>query len=227
MSNLRLTRRQVRAVDRWAIEQLGMSGLVLMENAGRQVADAAVAMLGPTAGAKVAIVAGAGNNGGDGFVVARHLALRGVAAITFLVADEDKLTLDAAGNLNILRQLNCAVEGVEPSQLGALAQRLAGFDLIVDAIGGTGISGPLRAETAAAVQAVNDARRPVVAVDIPTGLDCDTGDAPGPVVRADVTVTFVAAKVGFDLPQAKAFLGRVIVADIGVAPPDSLGAQVQ
>jgi len=93
---------------------------------------------------------------------------------------------------------------------------MAEFDIIVDAVGGTGIRGSLSGDPAAAVEQINAAGRPVVAVDIPTGLDCDTGEAEGPAVRADLTVTFVAAKKGFDAPQAGGYTGRVIVADIGI-----------
>ena len=211
-----LSRDQVRAVDRCAIESLGVPGVVLMENAGRQAADAAEALLRDIGGRSVAIVAGAGNNGGDGFVVARHLAMRGVGVVTFLVAAAEKVAGDAAVNLGILRKLEHDVREVRGDSLADLARTLSEFDLLVDAVGGTGIRGALRGDVATAVEQINAAGKPVLAIDIPTGLDCDTGQAPGPTVRARATVTFVARKKGFDAPGAKAYTGEVRVADIGV-----------
>lgn len=209
-----LTREQVRAIDRYAIEQLGVSGVVLMENAGRNAADAIEGYLQATGLRRVAVVAGAGNNGGDGYVIARHLANRGWDVATFLVAPEGKITGDAKINLDILRQLKHDVRCVK--NVGALAQRLGGYDLVVDAVGGTGIRGALREDLAMAVEQINVAGKPVIAVDIPTGLDCDTGEAPGPCVRAVMTVTFVARKKGFDTPASEAYTGEVRVADIGI-----------
>ena len=211
-----LSRRQVRQFDRLAIEQLGVAGVVLMENAGRGAADATEQFLGGSSRKRIAIVAGGGNNGGDGFVIARHLHLRGGEPVVFLVADPARMTPDAAANFAILPHLNVPVRRAGGESLSRLADELRPFDLIVDALGGTGISGPLRGEPALAVEQINAAARPVVAVDIPTGLDCDTGQAPGPAVRANLTVTFVARKKGFDAPGAAEYTGKVIVADIGV-----------
>ncbi|HUT61026.1 MAG TPA: NAD(P)H-hydrate epimerase [Phycisphaerae bacterium] len=214
-----LSRDEVRSVDRYAIETLGVPGVVLMENAGRNAADAIERFLGGAKAKSVAVVAGAGNNGGDGFVIARHLHLRGARVVVFLVADRQKLAADAAVNLGIIEKLGLDVRPAGGANLNKLADELRRFDLIVDAVGGTGIRGALRGETAAAVEQINAAGRPVVAVDIPTGLDCDTGAAAGPAVKADMTVTFVARKKGFDAPGAERYTGTVVVADIGVPPP--------
>jgi len=212
-----LTRDEVRRIDRFAIDTLGIPGVVLMENAGRNAADAVEDVLGGASGRSVAVVAGAGNNGGDGFVIARHLSLRGASVTTFLVAPAEKLAGDAEINYRGLEALGGEIVDVSGSgKIGGLAKRLGGFDVVVDAVGGTGISGGLRGQIAAAVEEINAASRPVVAVDIPTGLDCDTGEAPGPVVRAQLTVTFVARKVGFDAPGAGDYTGEVRVADIGI-----------
>jgi NAD(P)H-hydrate epimerase len=234
-----LTRDQVRAIDRHATLVLGVPGVVLMENAGRGAADAIEAFLGgpsgracnrlggpkgllhaelrsPVAGKAVAVVAGAGNNGGDGYVVARHLHIRGARPAVFLVAEEGRIAGDALVNLEIIRKLGLDIRQVSAADMGRLSKELAAFDLIVDAVGGTGIQGPLRGAQAAAVEQINAAGRPVVALDIPTGLDCDTGAADGPVIRAALTVTFAARKKGFDAPGAAAYTGKVVVADIGV-----------
>ncbi|MDY7010224.1 MAG: NAD(P)H-hydrate epimerase [Planctomycetota bacterium] len=211
-----LSRRQVRDFDRLAIEQWGVAGVVLMENAGRGATDAIEGFLGGVSGKKIAIVAGVGNNGGDGFVIARHLYLRGACTAVFIVGKTEKMTPDAATNFSILKPLEIDVHPCADEELSNLSEKLRGFELIVDALGGTGISGPLRGDLAIAVEQINAAGRPVVAIDIPTGLDCDTSDAPGPAVKASLTVTFVARKIGFDAPGASDYTGKIIVADIGV-----------
>jgi NAD(P)H-hydrate epimerase len=212
-----LTREQVRQIDRAAIDELGIPGVILMENAGRNATDAIEQFLGGSvAGKRIAVVAGAGNNGGDGFVIARHMDMRGANMATFLIAQPDKITSDAAVNLAILRALRHDIRSLAPADVPKMGGVLAVFDLIVDAVGGTGIRGALRGEQAEVVMAINAAARPVVAVDIPTGLDCDSGQAAGPAVRAALTVTFVARKKGFDAPGADAYTGKVVVADIGI-----------
>lgn len=221
-----LSREEVRSIDSCAINQLRIPGVVLMENAGRCAAEAIEVFLksrsDKIAGKAVAVVAGAGNNGGDGFVVARHLANRGARLVTFLVAAEEKIHGDAKINLTAIRNLGHDIRLISGKTAIGLAEKLRKFDLIVDAVGGTGISGPLRGEIAVAVQQINVASQagnvPVVAIDIPTGLDCDIGLADGPAVRADLTVTFVARKIGFDNPASEQYTGQVQVADIGIDP---------
>jgi NAD(P)H-hydrate epimerase len=211
-----LTRDQTRAIDRFAIETLGVPGVVLMENAGRLCADAVGDFLHGPAGRKVAICAGAGNNGGDGFVMARHLSMRGAAVAVFLVSPAERLSGDAEINYRIARNLGLDIREVGSAELASLSKELAGFDVIIDAVGGTGIRGALRGDIAVAVEQINAAGVPVVAVDIPTGLDCDTGRADGPAVRAKLTVTMVARKKGFDTPASAEFTGEVRVVDIGI-----------
>ncbi|MCE5327164.1 MAG: NAD(P)H-hydrate epimerase [Planctomycetaceae bacterium] len=211
-----LSRQDVRAVDRWAIDELGIPGVILMENAGRQVADAACRLLGSPGARRVAVMAGAGNNGGDGYVAARHLALRGAIVATFIISPIDRIEGDALINLKAIRALDHEIYAVTADAVAGLGKRLAEYDLVIDAVGGTGINGPLRGAAARAVEQINAAGRPVVAVDIPTGLDCDSGLPNDPTVKATVTVTFVARKIGFEAPGAADYTGEVIVADIGV-----------
>lgn len=209
-----LTRDEVREIDRYAVETLGIPGVVLMENAGRNTAQVIEERLAGDTGRRVAVVAGAGNNGGDGYVIARHLARKGYSVTTFLLAPEEKITGDARIHLDILRRWKLDTRPVtEPSRL---AEELKKFDLIVDALGGTGVRGSLRGDLAAAVEQINVSGKPVLAVDIPTGMDCDTGEPLGPCVLAETTVTFVAPKRGFDNPAGAAYTGEVRVADIGV-----------
>lgn len=214
--NIALARSQVREIDRRAIEEYGIPGIVLMENAGRHAAEF---ILGLVRGAgPVVLVCGGGNNGGDGIVIARHLANRGVRVELMLACDPNRLAGDAAVNFHIVKKmaLPCLpfdtaerIESGKPALLGAAA--------IVDAILGTGFSGNVRPPIDRAIAAINEATQAlVVAVDVPSGLDCDTGQAAATTVRAHHTITFVAVKTGFNVPAAKAYTGQVVVADIGV-----------
>jgi NAD(P)H-hydrate epimerase len=213
-----LTRAEVRELDRRAVEQYGVPGVVLMENAGRNVADFIWAEGGRRPRPTV-VCCGRGNNGGDGFVVARHLDRLGVDVRVLLFAPPDSLTGDAAVMYQIVSRAGVPIVVAPPDPTDAwLDEQLAldrpGFK--VDALFGTGLQGPLRPPFDRIVEAIN--RRNygmVVAVDIPSGLDCDTGDPLGPTVRATHTVTFVAPKAGFANPKAKEWLGDVEVADIG------------
>ena len=219
-----LSRDETRSIDRCAIETVGVPGAVLMENAGRLATDQIERFLGGVAGKALAIVAGAGNNGGDGFVIARHLAMRGTKVTTFLVAPPEKITGDAAINLNIIRNLGCDVRELSGERIAALGAQLAQFEVIVDAVGGTGIKGALRGDLAVAVEQINAAGKPVIAIDIPTGLDCDSGLPTKPTVKADLTVTMLARKKGFDAPESAEFTGEVRVVDIGI--PADIVAQI-
>jgi len=209
-----LTRDQVRDVDRRAIADYGLPGVVLMENAGRGAAEQLV-QLG-IAG-RVVICAGKGNNGGDGFVIARHLELRGVEATVLLFCEPSDLTGDAAINYRVLESAkqSLVVMGTSPD-IAELDRQLSAADWVVDALLGTGTQGTVREPYLAAIAAINRARKKVLAVDLPSGMDCDTGQALGDCVRADHTATFVARKVGFDAPGADRLTGRVHVIGIGV-----------
>jgi hydroxyethylthiazole kinase-like uncharacterized protein yjeF len=211
-----LTRQEVRAVDRAAIEVLGIPGLILMENAGRNCAEAIEQFLGDKSEARVAIIAGPGNNGGDGYVIARRLAMLGFETVTYVICPREKISGDAEINLHAITALKHDVRFPNSEELDHLGRQLADFDLLVDAIGGTGICGALRGAALIAVQQINASGKPVVAVDIPTGLDCDSGTTDGPAIKADLTVTFVASKRGFGLGNAPNYTGTVVIADIGV-----------
>lgn len=204
-----LNRDQVRDVDRRAIEEYGMLGLVLMENAGRSAAELlkSIGIAGP-----VVICCGKGNNGGDGFVIARHLENAGIDVHVVLCVDPASLTGDALTNLEILRRARSSI-AFTPIDW---KQELDQADWIVDALLGTGTQGTLREPYISAATAINDARKKVLAVDLPSGLDCDTGQPLGCCVRADHTATFVARKPGFDVPGASQWTGQVHVLDIGV-----------
>jgi NAD(P)H-hydrate epimerase len=212
-----LTRDQVREVDRHAIEDLGIPSIVLMENAGRGTAEIILDYLDQLGSPVVHLVAGRGNNGGDAFVVARHLYLAGAPIRMWLAADENTLADDAAINCRILRSLGIDVRPVvSPVQFAAAAAEWRGAAVIVDGLLGTGFSGDVREPIRSVIAAINAAVAAlVIALDVPSGLDCDTGRPGGVAVEADLTVTFVARKLGFDAPGATRFTGDVRVVGIG------------
>lgn len=213
---LTLTRDQVRRVDRLAIEEYGISGLVLMENAGRGVADVLTQREpeGP-----VVICCGTGNNAGDGFVIARHLDVRGIACRVLLWANPSGLRGDAAVNFRILQRTDVPVDVfAEGHDAALLESALEGAAWIVDALLGTGAKGDPRPPLNRGIAQLNATELPILAVDLPSGLDCDTGVAGSPTIRAAETCTFVAMKAGFLAPGARPYTGTVHVLDIG-APP--------
>lgn len=221
--NRTLSRDQVREVDRRAIQDYGIPGMVLMENASRAVADFVRHWLSDRPNPRVAIVTGTGNNAGDGFAVARHLHNAGLPVVVFFTGDPDKITGDARTNLDIIRKMQLDIRSLSQDEQGLaqLRSELTRADLVIDAIFGTGLSGPVRGFYAQVIEALNSVGSAVLAVDIPSGLDCDTGQPLGPTVRAFATVTFVARKLGFAAPGANAYTGQVHVADIG-APRELL-----
>ncbi len=214
-----MTRDQVRSFDNWAINILGIPGVVLMENAGRSCAEFIKEKLAGIAKPKVCIFCGTGNNGGDGYVIARHLLNSDFTVTVVICGDRDKISGDAKMNLDILRRMNQPIEQLNlkdadiPGLVGNLA---ADTDLLVDAIFGTGLKGQLQDEFKGLLESINALNRPVLAVDIPSGLDCDTGKPHGAAVRANYTVTFVAVKAGFQFSAAQEYTGEIFVASIGI-----------
>jgi hydroxyethylthiazole kinase-like uncharacterized protein yjeF len=201
---------EMRAVDTWAISERGVPSLDLMESAGSGVA-AAVEDLEPTGA--VRIVCGKGNNGGDGLVAARKLTEHGTPAEALLLAPPGELSEDARANHERLVAAGGRVRELGTADLPAA---LEGSGVVVDALLGTGFKGVPRAPVDAAIAAINDARCPVVAVDVPSGADASTGEVAGACVRAQTTVTFHAAKIGLWVLPAKRFAGRIQVIDIGI-----------
>ena len=208
-----LTREQSRLVDRLAIDEYGMTGLVLMENAGRGVADVLcrLGIAGP-----VIVSCGKGNNAGDGFVIARHLDLRGHAVRVLLWAETAELTGDAAANFQILQKTGVPIEIFGNRHDAARLDRLlTGAAWIVDGLLGTGARGEPRPPLDAVIDQLNNSRAPKLAIDLPSGLDCDTGEPARHTIRAAETCTFVTAKPGFLMPAASPYVGRLHVLDIG------------
>lgn len=217
MLNLRpMSRDEVRGLDAQA-EAIGLPTVVLMENAGRGAAAwLRERAAGPSA--RVAIVCGPGNNGGDGAVAARHLDAWGFAVRVVWLAAPERLRGDAATQWRILdaagiHQENWPDDPLDPARLDGL---FAAADWVVDALLGTGLTRPVEGPLRVAIEAMNRAGKPVVALDLPSGLDADTGQPLGAAVRATATLTFAAAKQGFAAPGAAAYTGDVAVVDIGL-----------
>lgn len=224
------TRAAAAAADRHTITAIGVPSPVLME---RAALACAAAIEGVRAGRGVLVLCGPGNNGGDGFAAARHLHNAGVRVSLLLTAPLSKLKGDAALNCSIAQKMGLAMNVVvgddpAPALQAALAACMGRPTVVIDALLGTGTTGPLNDVIAKLVNAANSLREqgtPIVAADIPTGLDADKGVPTGPVcIRADVTVTFAALKVGFLEAGVRAYSGRVVVADIGA--PASLAVEL-
>ncbi|MDT8900014.1 NAD(P)H-hydrate dehydratase [Anaeroselena agilis] len=208
---------EMRRIDERAANEYGLAGLALMENAGGEVARKVADILGGAADKKVCIFCGKGNNGGDGFVAARHLAARGAKVKVFLLGVKTAVGGDALANLGILLKMGAEVieiAGERDCDKAALATAFA--DCLVDALLGTGFSGEVSGDLAAVVKIINAAGKPVVAVDIPTGIDADTGRVRGVAVSAAHTVTFGLPKPGLLFQPGAAHAGTVTVVDIGL-----------
>ena len=218
-----MSRDEVRRVDAWAIGEIGVPGVVLMENAGRSCAELVRQKLAGVDGPQVCIFCGTGNNGGDGYVIARHLLNAGFQVRTVLCGARDKVRGDARINLDILERLGHAVEPLDPGaeDLPVYVRTFGGdADMIVDALFGTGLHGELSSEFQTLIEAINNLDRPILAVDIPSGLDCDSGRPLGAAIRAAYTVTFVAVKRGFLASvETSHYTGEIYIASIGVEPP--------
>lgn len=225
------TRAAVREVDHLAVERYGMPSIVLMENAALNLCRVVMEQIGGRNGdgekrggeedGGVLIVAGPGNNGGDGFALARHLSNAGVGVAVLLATPAGRYKGDAATNLNIIQRMDMDVSEIDrdapAATIRTAADRLGRPLLIVDALLGTGLDRPVREPILTIIGSINQLRAgnraTVVSVDIPSGLDCDTGEPLGDAVRADVTVSFVGVKAGF--AAAGAYVGEVVVAGIG------------
>ena len=212
-----LTAAQMRAVDRAAIDRLGLPGLVLMENAGRGVVEAIARVQPRLAGARVAVVCGAGQNGGDGFVIGRHLANRGADVRLYLVAPRARVAGDARVFLEVAENQGLSIEDhAGDDSVSSWSRRLGGAAVIVDAIFGTGLRDDVRNAPAAAIEAMNGIDCLRVAVDIPSGLDADSGAVRGVAVKAHLTPTMGALKLGL-VVRAEAPVGRIEIVDLGIS----------
>src|SRR5919201_4700008 len=217
-----LTAAQMREADRRTIEEIGIPSLVLMENAGRQVVAAIEALHDDLIDGQIAVLCGRGNNGGDGFVVARTLVQRGADVSVFLIGRVADVRGDARINLEILGRLGVTVVEIADSQAWELHfSEVRDCTLIVDAIFGTGLKTAVSGLIESVIADVNASDIPVVAIDLPSGLSADSADPIGPSIQAGLTVTLAAPKIPLVLPPAEMRAGDSVIADIGI-PDDVL-----
>ncbi|HEY1922728.1 MAG TPA: NAD(P)H-hydrate epimerase [Tepidisphaeraceae bacterium] len=208
---VRLTRNQVRQIDRLSVERYHIPGEVLMENAAIAAANVAASMVSAGDQGEILILCGGGNNGGDGLAIARHLHNRQFKVKIFLAADPGKYVNEAKTNWRIVQAMGLPISLPSPQAIESEHPIL-----VVDAIFGTGLTQEPRDPFPQIVAAVQKIGAPVLAIDIPSGLDCDTGLPLGSAcIKARRTITFAAEKVGFVNPRAREYLGEVTVGDIG------------
>lgn len=205
-----LTRAQVREIDRLAIEKYKIPGIVLMENAARAAVEVACDMLDGNCVGQIIVLCGGGNNGGDGLAVARHLHNLGGDIFIALTTNPSKLKGDAKINWDIIEAMKIKTFPADPERI--VTSRAV---LMIDAVFGTGLSDSPREPFPELVAAVNKSGVQVLAIDLPSGMDCDTGEALGACIEARRTITFVAEKAGFVNPNAAKYTGQVTVGSIG------------
>ncbi|HCK42231.1 MAG: NAD(P)H-hydrate epimerase [Planctomycetaceae bacterium] len=228
MGEIFLTREQSRAVDQIAMNRYGIPGIVLMENAGRGVVEVLLEMDPKLAGhstdkgtaTPVTIVCGKGNNAGDGFVIARHLQIHRVPSQVILLASPCLFQGDAQLNYQILCHTDVPIVDLSGTTelLSDLNKVAAGTTWLIDAMLGTGAQGNPREPFRTAISWCNNYPARCLAVDVPSGLDCNSGEPAAESLQADITCTFVAAKSGFAKPTAARFLGDLRVVSIGIPP---------
>lgn len=214
-----LNRRQIREYDRIAITGLGVAGTTLMENAGRGAADIIRRLMTESKAKNITVVCGTGNNGGDGFVVARHFAEEksaGIGLQIFLLCDPQRIKGDAAIKLAELRSAGINPTLVASNNPAVLVQALETSDIVVDAIFGTGLTRPVSGPEAEAIKGMNACKAMRVALDLPSGLDADTGQELGIAVKASHTVSFACLKPGLVTPLGRGFAGKLHTVDLGV-----------
>jgi len=212
-----LSREEVRGIDRRAADECGMPTLILMENAGRGAAAWLRDRLATSAD-RVVIACGPGNNGGDGGVVARHLDAWGIPVRVVWFAEPGRLRGDAAAQWTIVEKSGIQQSAWDDSVADAsprLDALFAGADWVVDALLGTGLTRPVEGTLRNVIEAINRSGKPVLALDLPSGLDADSGQPLGNAVRATATATFVAPKLGFGSPEARNYTGEVVIIEIG------------
>ncbi len=213
-----VSRAEMTWLDRRAIVHYGIPEICLMENAGAGTARVAAEMLGGGASRGVNILCGRGNNGGDGFVIARHLANHAAPIRIFVAGGAAAVRPGGAAftNLEIARRLRLPILDLSPGDSAALATLTAGCGLFVDALFGTGLDRPVAGPDLEVIRAVNAARLPVLSVDVPSGLDADSGEPLGDAIRARRTAALAFAKQGFHRGRGPEHAGEVVVVDIGI-----------
>lgn len=211
---------QMRKIDQRAMEEYGISGLVLMENAGLKVFNNIKNIYPNLIEKEIAIIAGSGNNGGDGFVVARHLYNYGVKVKVLLLCSFNKVKGDAKINLNIIDKMGIELLEIVPSRIQEIEEIIGVSDIVIDAILGTGLKGMVAGLKAKIIDMVNRSGKEIVSIDIPSGLNADTGRIEGICIKANYTITLALSKIGLSIYPGVSYVGKLIIEDISI--PQSL-----
>lgn len=206
-----VTAKQMQHIDRRASAVFGVPSIVLMENAGRGAAEEILTALKKIHHPRVIILCGTGNNGGDGFVTARHLMIHSIQSEVFILGQEAQIKGDARVNFNILKKMKCPARFARPS-----AEVLKQADCVVDAMFGIGLNREITGLVRSVIEDINRYARKVTALDIPSGLDASTGKIHGVCVKADKTITFHLPKTGMARGSGPEYTGKVIVRNIGI-----------
>jgi NAD(P)H-hydrate epimerase len=215
-----VTAKEMQEMDRRTIEDLGIPGMVLMENAGRGATRFLLEKFPDIGKMRVGVIAGRGNNGGDGYVMARYLKQKGVRVTVYLLADANRVQGDAAANLKFLKPLEVSlVEIPDEDSLAHMQSEMAGVDVWIDAILGTGLKSDVRGYFKTVIDFINGLNKPVFAVDVPSGLNSDTGQVCGTCIRAGATATFAFAKTGHFTYPGPQYSGALKIIDIGIPNP--------
>jgi ADP-dependent NAD(P)H-hydrate dehydratase / NAD(P)H-hydrate epimerase len=222
-----VTSAEMREMDRLAIEKIGLPGIVLMENAARGAAGMFFDRFRPAPGSRVLVFCGKGNNGGDGFAVARRLSQAALRPSVILLAPSSQVRGDALTNLEIIRRMEDieVIEITTAAEMNKCRRHIEGCDYIIDAIFGTGLNSEVEGVSRKAIDAINSAEKPVMSIDIPSGLNADNGNIMGAAVKADLTVTFGFPKIGQLIFPGADLVGRLVCVDIGI--PDSVAGTVE
>jgi hydroxyethylthiazole kinase-like uncharacterized protein yjeF len=214
-----VTAGEMQLMDRRTIEDVGIPGLVLMENAGQGATRFLLEQFPDVANLKVGVIAGRGNNGGDGFVMARCLKQKGIQVHVYLLTEKQRVRGDAAANLNFLKPLGIPlVEIPDEDSFSIRKSEMSGLDVWVDAILGTGLKSDVTGYFKTIIEFINDLKKPVFAVDIPSGLNTDSGQPCGACIQAQATATFAFAKIGHLVYPGAGYTGTLEVVDIGIPP---------
>ena len=215
-----VTAKEMQEMDRRTIEDLGIPGMVLMENAGRGATRFLLEKFPDIGNKRAGVIAGRGNNGGDGYVMARYLKQKGIQVTVYLLADANRVQGDAAANLKFLKPLEIPlVEIPDENSLAQSQSEMAGVDVWIDAILGTGLKSDVRGFFRTVIEFINGLNKPVFAVDIPSGLNSDTGQVCGACIRAKATATFAFAKTGHIIHPGAQYTGALTIVDIGIPYP--------
>ena len=209
-----ISREQAKEIDFQANQQLGISILMMMENAGIRVADFILKILDKKPNKTIAVFCGKGNNAGDGLVASRQLLCEEINVDTFLLTPGDSLASCARKNLEILKKITKRIQQVE-TEKDLKGINLSSYGLLVDAIFGTGLKGKIGGIFKAAIEKMNSSKKAIVSIDIPSGLDADKGRVLGIAVKADYTISLIAPKKGLLINQGPRFSGKIITRHIG------------